>query len=177
MATVQFINNLGVDIDLTDIGITIPAGGITETDPDLLTKLVQSNELRTHLDNGDITLNDGIANMAATEAKVFLSILWQRAGRDDVAGIRVLASGTTLINANSVVNLATVTRFPTERLSIFLFATNDVNGLGFAESLTGGEVRGFFDRTTTPNQCIARAGNSNLLASRTVDWAVVGIRI
>lgn len=179
MATAQFINNLGQDIDLNDIGITIPAAGVTETDPELLRKLVDSNDLRNRLDAGDITLNDGVANMPAAEAKVYLSILWQRAGRDDVAGIRVLASGQTLINANTTVDLATVTRFPTERIKLFMFPTNDVNGLAFAESLSllGDSVSGFSERTTTSHQFKARATNGNLLASRTLDWAVVGIRI
>lgn len=179
MASVQFINNLGQDIDLSDIGITIPAAGTTETDPELLIKFVQSNDLRNRLDAGDIVLNDGVANMEAAEAKVFLSILWQKAGRDDVCGIRVIASGQTLINANTTVDLATFTKFPTERLSIFLFGINDVNGLAFAPglSLLGDSIRGFFERTNVANQCKARASNGNLVSSRTVDWAVVGIRI
>lgn len=179
MATVQFINNLGSDIDLTDIGYTIPAAGVTETDPDFLRKLVDSNELRTHLDNGDVTINDGVSNLDAADAKVYLSILWQQAGRDDVCGIRIIASGQTLINANTTVDLATLSRFPNERLKLFLFPTNDVNGLAFAESLSllGDSVRVFFERTNVANQCKARASNGNLLTSRTVDWAVVAVRV
>jgi hypothetical protein len=179
MATVQFVNNIQQEINLSDIGYVIPAEGATETDPDLLRKLVDSNMLRTALDNNDVTINDGVANLAAAEAKVYLSILWQKAGRDDVCGIRVIASGQTLINANTSVDLITLTKFPTERLAIFLFPTNDVNGLAFCSSLSllGDSVRGFFERTNVPNQCKARASNGNLLSSRTVDWAVVGIKI
>lgn len=179
MAMAKFINNLNVDIDLNDIGYTVPAAGVTETDPDFLRKLVDSNDLRNRLDAGDITLNDGGLNMSAAEAKVYLSILWQKAGRDDVCGIRVLASGQTLINANTTVTLATITRFPTERLQVFMWGVNDVNGLAFAESLglLGDSIRGFFERTNVANQANARASNGSLVAARTVDWAVVGIRI
>lgn len=179
MATVQFINNLGSEISLNDIGYVIPAEGVTETDPDFLRKLVDSNELRTHLDNADVTINDGVSNLSAADAKVYLSILWQKAGRDDVCGIRVIASGQTLINANTTVDLATITKFPNERLSIFLFPTNDVNGLAFCSglSLLGDSVRGFFERTSTPNQCKVRASNGNLVSQRTVDWTVVAVRV
>lgn len=180
MPNVQFINNSEVEITLSDIGVTIPAEGMTESDPDFLRKLVDSNDLRNRLDNQDVVLNDGGANMTAAEAKVYLSLLWQTAGRDDVTGIRVLASGQTLINGATTVTLGTFTRFPTERLSIFLFPTNDVNGLSFAEGIAAGagdSMRGFFERTTNPNEFLARAANANAVTARTLDWAVVGVRL
>lgn len=179
MATVQFINNIATDIDLTDIGYTIPAAGVTETDPDFLRKLVDSNELRTHLDNNDVTINDGSANLSAANAKVYLSLLWQTAGRDDVCGMRVLASGNSTINGNTTVTLATLTRFPRERLCVFLFATNDVNGLAFSTGLAlmGDSIRGYLERTNNPDEFLAKASNGNQLSSRNVDWAVVGIRV
>lgn len=179
MATLQLINNLGVNIDLTDVGFVIPPGGDVFTNPDHLIKLAQSEDLRSRLTALDLTANDGVTNLPVGEAITYLSILWQKAGRDQVCGIRVIASGQTLINANTTVDLATFTKFPTERLSIFLFGINDVNGLAFASglSLLGDSIRGFFERTNVANECKARASNGNSVTSRTVDWAVVGVRL
>jgi hypothetical protein len=179
MATLQLINNLGTDIELADVGFTIPPSGDTFTNPDHLRKLSQSDDLRSRLTAEDLTANDGVANLSTAEALVYLSLLWQQGGRSDVAGMRVIASGQTLINANTTVDLATITKFQTERLQIFLFPTNDVNGLAFASSLAllGDSIRGFFERTNVANQCKVRASNGNLVTSRTVDWTVVGIRV
>lgn len=179
MATLQLINNLGSDIELTDVGFVIPPAGDTFTNPDNLRKLSQSDDLRSRLVAEDLTANDGVTNLAGNEALTYLSLLWQRGGRDDVTGIRVIASGQTLINANTTVDLGTFTKFPTERLSIFLYGVNDVNGFAFASGLAllGDSVRGFFERTNVANQCKARASNGSLVTARTVDWAVVGIRV
>lgn len=179
MATLQLINNIGADVELTDVGFVIPPGGDIFTNPDHLIRLAGSNDLRARLVANDLTANDGVANMSAQEAIVYLSILWQKNGRDEVAGIRILASGTTLVASSSTVTLATVAKFATERLSIFLFVTDDVAGAGFGEglgSINGDSVRVFFERTSTPNECVARAQNA-ALAARTVQWAVVGMRV
>lgn len=179
MATLQLINNRGTDITLTDVGFVIPPAGDTFTSPDHLIKLSQSEDLRSRITAGDLTANDGVSNLEKIEALTYLSLLWQKGGRDEVTGIRVIASGQTLINENTTVDLGTFTKFQTERLSIFLYGVNDINGFAFSAGLAllGDSVRGFFERTNVANQFKARASNGSLVTSRTVDWAVVGIRI
>lgn len=179
MATLQLINNLGVNIDISDVGIIVPPTGELIDDPELLREVCQSNDLRSRLIAEDITANDGVTNLTTAEAIVYLSLLWQRGGRDDVSGIRIVASGTTSIAALATTTLATITRFANERLAIHMFVTDNVNGLNFVPGLTTlgtDSVRLYFERTTTGNQVLLKGSNAHLTQDRTVDWAVVAVR-
>jgi len=97
----------------------------------------------------------------------------------DLAGTqRLIASGQTLLVGAATVTLATVTRMAGETLSVTSFVTNNVNGARWSEGVTVAAVDAvvfFFERTTNANEFLARATNGNLIASRTVDWRVIGI--
>lgn len=93
---------------------------------------------------------------------------------------RILASGTTALGIGATVILATVVRFPTERLTIFSFVTNNVAGVQFAHDrppLIGpgsDGVRLFFSRTAVADTVNAIAANGTV--ARTVDWMVLAWR-
>ncbi|MCI0557935.1 MAG: hypothetical protein MN733_05525 [Nitrososphaera sp.] len=179
MATLQLINNLGVNVDIPDVGIVIPPTGDVFTDPEFLRTLVVSQDLRNRLVAEDLTANDGVNNLPIEEALVYLSLLWTRGGRDEITGVRVLASGQTTIAALTTVTLATMTRFPTDRLSFHLYLLDDVNGANFSPgfSFLGiDSVRAYFERTATPNQVLFKASNAHLTQNRTIDWTVLAVR-
>lgn len=179
MATLQLINNLGSIIQLPDVGIEVPIAGETIDDPELLREVCQSNDLRSRLIAEDITANDGVNNLTTAEAIVYLSLLWQRGGRDDVSGMRIISSGTTTIAAGATSTLATISRFPNERLAIHMFVTDNVNGLNFAPglaSLGSDSVRLYFERTANANEVLLKGSNAHATQDRTVDWAVTAVR-
>lgn len=180
MITLQIINNLGVNVDIPDAGITIPPSGDTFTDPEFLRTICQSEDLRSRLTALDLTANDGVANLSVADAIVFLSLIWQQGGRSDCSGSRVVASGQTTVAGLATVTLATITRFAGERLAANIFVTDNVNGCNFAQglSLLGTDsVRIYFEKTNVANQVLVKASNAHLTQSRTIDWAVTGVRV
>lgn len=179
MATLQVINNAGSEVPIPDVGIVIPVTGELFTDPEFLRTLVVSSDLRSLITQEILTANDGVVNLTVQEAIVYLSLLWTRGGMDDISGIRVIASGQTTIAAGATSTLATITRFPNERLAIHMFVVDNVNGLNFAPglaSLGSDSIRAYFERTTVSNQVLLKGSNAHATQDRTLDWAVVAVR-
>jgi len=179
MATLTLINNTIADIFLEDVGFVVPVAGDNYTDPHNLLDLALSQSLRDRLTAGDITANDGTVNLGLNEAFIYLSALWARAGRDEISALRLAASGTTVIPPGAMVDLATFTRNPQERIQLLHWANPAVAGLGWGEGGPLGlpdSIELFYERTAVPDQAKARAKNNNLLAARTIDWAVMLVR-
>lgn len=180
MATLKLINNTGADLPIADVGIVIPPSGDIFTDPEFLRTLVVSQNLRDFIVAQNLTANDGINNLSTQEAVVYLSLLWAQGGRDEISGIRVVASGQTTIAALTTVTLATIDRFATERLSFSLYVLDDVNGANFAPGLSflgTDSVRAFFERANVLNRVLLKAANAHPTQNRTLDWAVLGVRV
>jgi len=179
MATLTLINNTLADIFLEDVGFVVPVAGDSYTDPHHLLDLALSQSLRDRLTAGDLTANDGTVNLGLSEALIYLSALWARAGRDDISAFRVAASGTTVVPAGASVDLATFSRNPKERIQLLHWANPAVAGIAWGEGgpLTPVDnIELFYERTAIPNEAKARAKNNNLLAARTIDWAVMLVR-
>lgn len=89
---------------------------------------------------------------------------------------RIVASGNTTVNALTTVTVATFTRTAGEVIFPCVFMTNAILGLG--SSYENAATLGFsfwFERTTNANEATFRAKNIDV-ASRTMDWMIVGIK-
>lgn len=178
MATLVLKNNTVAAIFLSDVGVEVPVAGDTYNDPMLLEKCGESESLRTSINAGDITANDGTIDLTASEALVYLSQLWSAAGRASIISQRVLQSGTTVVANTATVTLATLTRDSKEVLQIYMFLTDGAASDPYAEGVSAGpnEAAFWFEATGNPNEVNLQLHN-RLGASRTFDWAVVGVRV
>lgn len=97
-----------------------------------------------------------------------------------VSSFRIIEFGTNTINANSGSDIVAVTRNTNESVSVFSYATNDIDGVAWHE---GGDIAALtdeillsFQRTGTPNQFKLVGVNTNLISSRTIEWIIIGIK-
>lgn len=92
--------------------------------------------------------------------------------------LRVIASGSTLIGANSTVTLVTFTRIQGERVWPSYFLVESDAGVVIDEGDGAVGANGIFlfvERTANANEASLRATNESLLVARTVDWALMGL--
>jgi hypothetical protein len=68
MSTIIAKNNTGSDIFLEDLGVTIPASSNrTLTDTIEVERITESDDLKTKVTSGDITINDGINDLSISD--------------------------------------------------------------------------------------------------------------
>ena len=73
MATIVVKNNTAVDVFISDVGVLIPASGSdTYTNVLLIRAVAVSENLRTLVTAGTLTVNDGVADVPTAEVDVFL---------------------------------------------------------------------------------------------------------
>jgi hypothetical protein len=95
------------------------------------------------------------------------------------APMRVAASGTTTIAANSRVTLATITRTGKEVFTTggFGYVRDDVAGVTWENEVNGADhIALYHERTGKPNELQFRAQNASG-AARTIDWATVALSL
>lgn len=92
---------------------------------------------------------------------------------------RIIASGSTTINAASSTTLTTQTRNAGELVKVLSFLTNDITSATWQEGavLSGivDDVQIAMQRTTTANEFAVLATNINAAVSRTIQWAIIGV--
>jgi hypothetical protein len=99
--------------------------------------------------------------------------------RGYIGGMRMAASGTTVVAAGATATLVTAQRLDSELLQVFSFLDTARSGAGWGEGGPGAAATAFLslwlERTATANEFSLQAANGDLVNARTVSWAVVAV--